>query len=117
MDFILIVILMAVLYLVPEMLRQKRKPKQYEYPDIPQPEPKLPKEKPGQVETVSDKIAESVMWMKPLTAPADGSSVSAAKANEEISATQGRFTQEVLVNGFIFAEIIRPPRAYRPLRR
>jgi len=115
MDFLLIVILMVVLYIVPELLKRRRRPERYEYPDIP---PVLPpsgmKAKP---EAEPEEIAESKLWTGHITTDAETDVAAKTKTTEEAPILQGRFTQDGLINGFIFAEIIRPPRAYRPMRR
>ncbi|MHC1746447.1 MAG: hypothetical protein AB9895_04925 [Negativicutes bacterium] len=116
MDFLLIVILMAVFYIVPELLKRRRRPERYEYPDIPLPLP--PTEmKAAKLEAEPEEIPESKLWTGQGTTAAETAVAVKTKTTEEVPMLQGRFTQEALINGFIFAEIIRPPRAYRPMRR
>ncbi|MBP2641775.1 MAG: hypothetical protein H6Q66_2726 [Firmicutes bacterium] len=116
MDFLLIVILMVVLYIVPELLKRRRRPERYEYPDIPLPLP--PSEmKAAKLEAEPEEIPESKLWTGQGAIIAETAVSARPKTTEEVPMLQGRFTQEALINGFIFAEIIRPPRAYRPMRR
>lgn len=115
MDFLVIVILMAVLYIVPELLKRRRMPERYEYPTIPLPSPT--EVKAEKTEAAPEKLPERKLWTGQGTLSEETPSVDRTKTMEESSLVPGRFTQEALIHGFIFAEIIRPPRAYRPMRR
>ncbi len=119
MDFIFIIILMAVLYIVPELLKRRGKPKTYQYPDIPQPAPQPSdmkiKSKPA--EPVQERFLADRIPTEQEVAPAAMPAASEVKKQEETPRLPGCLSQEALVNGVIFAEIINPPRAYRPLRR
>lgn len=106
MDFAYILLLMAILYLLPELLR-RRKPKQYEYPDIPErvPQPQaVKKEQRAQPEIRRPAAAPSLVMPDPVHVP----------VTKEESPWQGQINLGVIQNGYIFAEIIQPPRAYRP---
>jgi len=116
MDFLLIVILMAVFYIVPELLRRRRRPERYEYPDIPLPAPST-ELKAEQIEAEPEEFPAGKLWTGQEAVSAEASAVSRTTTTEEAPILQGRFTQEALINGFVFAEIIRPPRAYRPMHR
>lgn len=110
MDFVIIVIVMLVLYVVPELLR-KRRPQKYEYPDIPQPvQVKMPSEMSLQNKT-EVKHHEGV---KPTFVMPPEVSIPSV---QEKSPWQGKFNNTVLYNGIIFAEILQPPRARRPMLR
>jgi len=119
MDFIFIIILMAVLYIVPELLKRRGKPETYQYPDIPQPAPQplevKIKSKPA--EPVQNGFLNDLALREQEAAQTRTPAASELKKQEEPTLVPGRFSQEALVNGFIFAEIINPPRAYRPFRR
>ena len=106
MDFAYILLLMALLYLLPELLRRK-KPKQYEYPDIPErvPQPQaVRKAQHAQPEIRRPAAAPPLVMPDPVHMP----------ISKEESPWQGQINMGVIQNGYIFAEIIQPPRAYRP---
>ena len=108
MDFAYILLLMALLYLLPELLR-RRKPKQYEYPDIPErvPQPQaVKKEQRAQPEIRRPAAAApSLVMPDPVHVP----------VTKDESPWQGQINVGVIQNGYIFSEVIQPPRAYRPL--
>ena len=117
MDFILIVILMAILYIVPEVLKSKRKPERYQYPDIPLPAPQPAKIEPEPPVMAAEELStRTVLWTGQVTMATEPP-ISKKKTGEETPSLQSVISQEALINGVIFAEIIRPPRAYRPMRR
>ncbi|MBP2638814.1 MAG: hypothetical protein H6Q72_4721 [Firmicutes bacterium] len=125
MDSLIPLLLMLLLYLVPELLKRRKNPKEYEYPDIPA---KVPQ--PVEVKPVENKT-------KPLAAqvpdyalsPAFNGNVVAKPAmvmpepvdvphlDDLVSPWQGKLSPQIVQNGLIFAEILQPPRAYRPLWR
>lgn len=109
MDFFTIAIIMAIIYLLPELLR-KRKPKEYKYPEIPENAPLNP----------NVTVPEESMAIEP---PAHIShSVQPTVSQVNYAATgdidrknnwQGNLNQSNVMNGIIFAEIISPPLAKR----
>ncbi|EAX47565.1 undifferentiated embryonic cell transcription factor 1 [Thermosinus carboxydivorans Nor1] len=107
MDFGLLIILMLVLYVLPELLKRRRPPK-YEYPHIPQPAPPEP-EPTGQ----AGAGMPPAMPIKPPLPPEVH--VPAPTKAPETSPWEGKLNNALLVNGVIFAEILLPPRAKRPL--
>lgn len=154
-DIIVPLILMVVFYLVPELLKKKRRQEEYKYPDIPDGRPaptpdrapppgerprpaeaKRPEVKPpapGRVPPVPDIVLPPVPEERPRPAvvhrppeptvrPAE--TVAAAKlppalavpAFAEAQPWAGRLDRAAVLNGIIFAEIIQPPRAKRPMR-
>jgi len=113
MDILVPLLILAVLYLVPELLR-KRNPKNYKYPEIPN-EPSV------QVNIPKATIPAA------LNEKANSSSIDAKYQDNNVSSSYAK-TNDVhganesfhddnnaLVNGVIWSEILQPPRAYRPL--
>jgi len=104
-----LLIIMALLYILPELFR--RKPKKYEYPTIPEsmpnkPYPDVPKAEPLPIikpNTVTPKAAMPPEVHIPVVAA-------------EPSPWQGQLTMANIQTGYIFAEILQPPRAYRPIK-
>lgn len=125
MDSLIPLLLMLLLYLVPELLKRRKNPKEYEYPDIPAKVPQPVEVKPVEIKT------------KPYAAPAADYALSssfngqsAAKPAmampepvdvphivESVSPWQGKLSPQIVQNGLIFAEVLQPPRAYRPIWR
>lgn len=111
MDFFTIVIIMAIIYLLPELLK-KRKSKEYKYPEIPVP--------PGPDETAPEPMAAEpqagihISHSEPSTVSPE-SQVSYAAAGDSVrkNSWQGNLDQSMVMNGIIFAEIISPPLAKR----
>jgi hypothetical protein len=119
MDIVTIVILMALFYLVPELLKRRR-PKTYEYPEIPDRVPP-----PGTVPPpVSAKIGEKITVSPPdktqLAVPPHPKvqllDLPVAATVAEYSPWQVNLDQTTVVSGIIYAEILQPPRAHRPFR-
>lgn len=135
MDIIITLILMAALYIIPELLRGK-KTKEYEYPEIPEmPDqtnmPNKPKKPVPQSAPVPPKMKHPYQHSKDIKQP------SAAQLNkymlpskvsnsEVVSAPmlasidkhteqKAQFDQAMILNGVIWAEVLLPPRAHRPL--
>lgn len=119
MELLIIVVLLAVLYLVPELLRRRKSPAEYKYPDIPAKAPTMRAEhrqqpvqhipaaqdidQPAEMTThISQDIALPLEVSKPSFLP-------------ESSAWQGKLERNAVINGIIFSEILQPPRAYRPV--
>jgi hypothetical protein len=123
MDIIYILILMAVFYILPEILK-KRQPKQYEYPQIPDrvlpPELKPSRDvKPPPGSKVKPVSIASKAEEPPVLAQATSEPEAlkvAVPLMSEGSAWQDKLDQTVVLNGVIFAEILQPPRAHRPFR-
>lgn len=124
MDSLIPLLLMLVLYLVPELLKRRKQPKEYEYPDIPdkvpQPVESKPVEnrpKPVLIPTVTDFPAEvPKTWAIPeKTAVTMPPPVVVPHVAATVSPWQGKISPQMVQNGLIFAEIIQPPRAYRPI--
>lgn len=121
MDIVTILILMALFYLVPELLK-RGKPKTYEYPQIPDrvpPPDTIPPPGPlkGEGKTVSAVESDIIQLALPprpeVHPPVE---VNPLLPTSEESSWQGRLDQATVLNGIIFAEILQPPRAKRPLR-
>ena len=113
MDYLLILVLLAFLYLVPELLRRNRQPRRHEYPEIPLPAPR-PRPRPANVEDAGAyqaPVLPPVRALEFVMPPV----VNMGNPLEEPSTWRGKFDSAALINGIIFAEILRPPRAYRPL--
>ena len=107
---IVIILLIILLYVGLPMWR-KYTPKKYPYSGVPQevlpPELKLPLEEPVRTrEYHADKVQ----------APAAHHAGSSLPPVEEQGAWQGKLNNNLIINGVIFAEILQPPRAYRPFR-
>jgi len=114
-DIAAVIVLFVLLYVVPEILRHM-KPKRYEYPQIPeqpapemQPEPADFPEYPSWTGSIAKTQAASpgAVTMPP---PVKIGEV----AHSDQSAWTGQLTVPMLINGFIFATILEPPRALRP---
>lgn len=109
MDIIIPILLMLVLYLVPELLR-RGKPKKYEYPEIPEPAPPadMPSVPPAKVS-------------KPVALPAypevviPQAAVSPASADKTGVAPRLSVERNMLLQAVIYSEILQKPRAYRPI--
>lgn len=122
MDIVIVLIVMAILYIIPELLRGK-KPKEYKYPEIPEvPEiPKVPKAPPVKLEKASHSYPEVVIA---TDKPVNSSNLtiietmpipSPACSITESSVPSINFNQAELLSGVIWAEVLLPPRAHRPL--
>ena len=120
MDIKWTLLIMLLLYLLPEIF--KRRPKKYEYPEIPQPAPQpapQPVPQPAAIPTaVSGKGA---MWAMPQAKAKQGMAMSEVAPPMQVQHLQGQggpwqgnLTQASVINGFIFAEVLQPPRAARP---
>jgi hypothetical protein len=109
MELKYLLLLMALLYVLPELFR--RRPKKYEYPQIPEPTPrKAPAETIQAAPSVSiskQPVSAPVLFMPP--------EVHIPSNEEEISPWQGQLSPAMIQTGYIFAEVLQPPRAYRPI--
>lgn len=127
MDSLIPLLLMLLLYLVPELLKRRKPPEEYEYPDIPAKTPPPVSTNPQPVE-IKDNPAEQPAihfgdyfpktWDVPqkvtVAMPAP---VHVPNTKEAPSPWQGKLSPQIIQNGLIFAEILQPPRAYRPIWR
>lgn len=109
---------MLLLYIVPELF--KRRPKKYEYPEIPQPVPESAPEPEAKPATVSNKgltwalpqpMAKGSMPMSEVAPP-----MQVYHMQETGDNWQGSLSHASIINGLIFAEVLQPPRALRPFR-
>jgi hypothetical protein len=125
MDILIPLLLMLVMYLVPELLKRRKQPKEYEYPDIPEKVPQPIDIKPTEIKIkhVPPQAAEGVVeapktWtIPPKPAISMPAAVTVPHFSEAVSPWEGKVTPQMVQNGLIFAEIIQPPRAYRPIWR
>jgi hypothetical protein len=119
MDIVVILILMAVFYLVPELLKRRR-PKTYEYPQIPDQVPPPETAPVPAAVKISQQITASFANESGLAAPPQPEFPSledkAAPSLADYSPWRVRLDQTAIVSGVIYAEILQPPRALRPLR-
>lgn len=126
MDSLIPLLLMALFYLIPELLKRRKQPKEYKYPDIPDkvPAPAEIKSKPAETKVNPAKPIVNAAshapknWEIPQkTTVAMPPPVTVSHSTEPVSAWQGKLSPQIVQNGLIFAEIIQPPRAYRPIWR
>ncbi|MCX7781086.1 MAG: hypothetical protein N2491_09275 [Negativicutes bacterium] len=121
MDIKWILLLMAILYILPEIFKRRR-PKKYEYPEIPgKPADHAPAPPQPELKTTAFLQKE---WHQPASLqpkPATSGTISAPLElidhPENVTAWHGAISRQTIINGFIFAEILQPPRALRPLER
>lgn len=116
MDFKWVILIMLLLYVLPEIF--KRRPKKYEYPDIPQPVPQ-PVPQPTAIPTAVS--GKGSMWAMPQAKVKHGMPMSEVAPPMQVlhlqsqgGTWQGNLNQASVINGFIFAEVLQPPRAARP---
>ncbi|MDR7867260.1 MAG: hypothetical protein RIN56_10620 [Sporomusaceae bacterium] len=148
-DIIVPLVLMAIFYILPEILKKKRRQAEYKYPEIPDqvpppvetrapapdrvppPEQRRPEERPAPVRMPApDVVRPPASDERPRPAAAavfEQSEVHIAAVNMSAAAQvssamleagpwDGQLTQEAVVNGIVFAEVIQPPRCKRPMR-
>jgi hypothetical protein len=119
MELIFWVIGLILLYLVPELLKKRRTPQEYKYPEIPDSVPP-PVIKP-KYEVILPQLPEetvSFITESPVATTAYAPTLSIAPkmalaTNNEGSAWDGKLTSSAVLNGVIFAEILQPPKALR----
>jgi hypothetical protein len=121
MSLLTVLILLAVLYIVPELFRPKNQ--KYEYPDIPDANPVPTMEHHDYAgEGISAErrynSGEGISAMRPqkpnppkAAMPAE---VHVPEHTEAENPWVGRLDLTYVVNGVVFAEILQPPRAKRP---
>lgn len=120
MDIVTVLILMAVLYLVPELLRKKKKVK-YEYPLPPDNKPPVPKQEPPvpkqKKTTVQHEPKTAKQYMPDFsskvakTVPAKETAPAFQEITPQPSGWKENLNQAVIINGFIFSQILEPPRS------
>lgn len=116
MELKFLLALLFLLYVLPELFRKKKK--KYEYPDIPSkaPEP-LPEKSSTNIkalpslETSSLSIPATPIKQVPTMPPP----VIVPHTSSEFSPWDGKIESSFVLNGVIFAEILQPPRAIRPI--
>lgn len=116
MEILYIVILGLVLFGIPELLRAKKQ--KYEYPEIPAPEqvvhrPPVQCEGKGKSAPADTEEGKSLEWADAEDTVHPPITVSVPEA--ETDPWRGKLNLPQVINGVIFAEILRPPRAKRPL--
>ena len=121
MELKYLLLLMVLLYLLPELLR-RRKPKKYEYPDFPEKVPgPQPFKRPAYTTASSFPPTPFIPDedRKPAVKPAIPmpSAVDVPQTTDTPNSWQGQLQPAIVQNGLIFAEILQPPRAYRPFQR
>ncbi|WP_094602896.1 hypothetical protein SPSIL_026130 [Sporomusa silvacetica DSM 10669] len=125
MDTLIPLLLLLVLYLVPELLKRRKKTTEYKYPDIPDkvPQPANMKSAESKAKPIhtpaTDFIVETPKtWAaSPEPAITMPASVNVPHMTDAGSPWQGKLSPQLIQNGLIFSEIIQPPRAYRPIWR
>ena len=122
MELLIIVVLLAVLYLVPELLRRRKSPAEYKYPDIPAKTPttevthkKWPIDN-SSVQQVTYQQTAMPAEMATHISPDIAMPLEITKLGffQNSSSWQGKLDRNAVINGMIFSEILQPPRAYRP---
>lgn len=113
---------MFIMYIVPELLKRRKQQKEYKYPDIPDKVPQPVEMKPQHVEITKktqfadyDLPKNAAIHQKP-TVPMPAPVVVPHSIETELP-WQGKLSPQIVQNGLIFAEILQPPRAYRPIWR
>lgn len=125
MENIIPLLLLLVLYLVPELLKRRKDPKDYKYPDIPDTVPQPSRRPPIDIisKPASTPITDVSMeapksWVtSPKPATTMPAPVTVPYITTADSPWQGKLSPQIVENGLIFSEIIQPPRAYRPIWR
>lgn len=110
MDDLIPLLFVAIFYLGPALLKRYRAKinKQQEMQ-----KPLAPEIKAAFAENKQEsKYATSTANLQPPLPPAEIKQVPSVK--QETSSWSGKLDHNMLVNGVIFAEILQPPRAYRP---
>lgn len=107
MDIVIPLALMALMYLVPPLLRryiEKKEVKRENTETLPP--------------FIEDAYEESIPFISPYSPSTQITSNISDKTDlvKESSPWQGKLSEEAILNGVIFAEILQPPRAYRPFK-
>ena len=111
MDIFVSLLILAVVYLGPALLKHYRATLNKAQVPIAPPEQQV----------VAEVTPSNKMAAKYVTSSSEGESIMAA-ANasspvDDYSVRRSKLDDNMIINGFIFAEILLPPRAYRPFRR
>ena len=121
MDILIPLLILFIMYVIPELLKRRKQPKEYKYPDIPDKVTQPAEMKPKHVESKKkpqldyDLPKNVAIHQKPTVAmPVQ---VVVPHSVEAESPWQGKLSPQIVQNGLIFAEILQPPRAYRPIWR
>lgn len=110
MDSIFVVILLFALYVVPEILRRRRKPSTYKYPEFPTPEPEQ-QQAPGRIiEESRPSLVKTAVSLSP--ALQTGAAMPQMTAMPVSESTE-QITFDNLAYGIVMAEILGPPKAAR----
>lgn len=109
MELKYLLLVMALLYLLPELFR-RRKPKTYEYPNIPD---KVPQSTMTVTSSEFQFEGKKSVIPAPIVMPP---SVSIPAVSEEHTPWQDQLQPHMIQNGYIFAEILQPPRVYRSMQ-
>ncbi|HWR42672.1 hypothetical protein [Sporomusa sp.] len=124
MDLLIPLLLMLVMYVVPELLKRRKQPKEYEYPDIPEKVPQPIDIKPVDIKVKHIPQEAAVFaepahktWVIPPKSVSMPSAITVPHFVEPASPWEGKVSPQMVQNGLIFSEIIQPPRAYRPIWR
>lgn len=111
MDILIPLLLLAVLYLVPELLRRKKNT-EYKYPEIPN-QQEQSKNMTHAIPALSEKAKVTSLEAKPQDSSIN---LKPTTISQPSVAAESRIDNTALVNGILWSEILQPPRAYRPLR-
>ncbi|HWR38107.1 MAG TPA: hypothetical protein VN611_01285 [Patescibacteria group bacterium] len=124
MDIIIPILVMLLFYLVPELLKKRKKPEEYEYPEIPEPMaqgkpaniPEPPRGLPMERLDIAEPstISRGTMPAVSMPPPVD---VPQGLSNNDSGAWQGKLTPALLANGIVFATILGQPRCREPFHR
>lgn len=110
MDIKALLVLMLVLYVLPELFR-RRKPKQYQYPDIPSKAPAVEKPDPA----VSDGERANLPEQAEFYGPTQVQTTAAVKQDDALRQTADEKAESsVWLYGMIMAEVVGSPRGKNP---
>ncbi|CUH94155.1 putative membrane protein [Propionispora sp. 2/2-37] len=115
MDILLLIVFTIALYVLPELFRRKR-PTEYKYPDIPEPEPQpdTKPEKTAEEPIIKDELIKN--WVVAPKIKEQSILMSDMKKTESLPVVQTeKLAYPILVNAMIYSEILQKPRAYRPI--
>lgn len=110
MDIAIPLLVAAIFYLGPVLLKYYHeninKQQELQKPSVPEIKAAPPKKR--------QEIKHAASTTKPQSAAAAANLRQVSSIKEETSPWDGAIDQNMLINGMIFAEILQPPRAYRP---
>lgn len=113
MDIVITLLLMVALYLIPEILKRKN-PKEYRYPEAPTPKAPRYESQEAQFPPAVAISKYSVSEAVDLRGKETPSIITVNEKNYNCQQTR-QLDQAALLNGVIWAEILLPPRAHRPI--